>query len=222
MLLDLGHGSFQRIFARRAPEDIAAVIVSHLHPDHFIDLVPLRHYLRYYLEPPRRVRVLGPGELAARLDALHDEPGFTAGALDTEADRPGTAPDRRPRGRGATRGPHGRQLRDPGRARRARRRRASCTAATAGAPTTCAPLIRPGDTLLAEVSFGPGPVPRGAPPRRAGRRSPGGVDAASAGCCSPTSRWASTRTRPSASVSAGYDGPVVVGLAGDAARPLTA
>ena len=53
MLLDLGHGSFQRIFREAPPEDIAAVVVSHLHPDHFIDLVPLRHYLRYHLVPKR-------------------------------------------------------------------------------------------------------------------------------------------------------------------------
>ena len=33
-----------------------AVVISHLHPDHFIDLVALRHYLAK-LETPRRVRV---------------------------------------------------------------------------------------------------------------------------------------------------------------------
>ena len=90
ILLDLGHGSFQRIFREAQPEDVTAVVVSHLHPDHFIDLVPLRHYLRYHLVPPRRVRVLGPGALAARLDALHDDRSFTAGALDTEAIGEGT------------------------------------------------------------------------------------------------------------------------------------
>ena len=84
LLLDLGHGSFQRIFGATLPTDLAAVVVSHLHPDHFIDLVPLRHYLRFYLDPPRRIRVLGPGQLAARLDALHADPSFTSGALDTE------------------------------------------------------------------------------------------------------------------------------------------
>jgi ribonuclease BN (tRNA processing enzyme) len=56
--------------------------VSHLHPDHFIDLVPLRHYLKWDFDPPRRVTVLGPVDLAGRLDALHAEPGFTAQSLD--------------------------------------------------------------------------------------------------------------------------------------------
>ncbi len=83
LLLDLGQGSFPRIFAHVQPTDLAAVVVSHLHPDHFIDLVPLRHYLRWEFEPPRRLRVLGPSALADRLDALHAHPGFSAAALDT-------------------------------------------------------------------------------------------------------------------------------------------
>ena len=89
LLLDLGQGSFPRLAGLMDPADVAAVVVSHLHPDHFIDLVPLRHYLRWE-QPRRRVRVLGPADLAARLDALHDEPGFTA---------------RRPGRRSAGRGP---------------------------------------------------------------------------------------------------------------------
>ncbi len=85
LLLDLGHGAFQRIFREADPTNVAAVVISHLHPDHFIDLVPLRHYLRYEFAPPRRMRVLGPSDLAARLDALHAEPGFAAEAFDMEA-----------------------------------------------------------------------------------------------------------------------------------------
>ena len=69
--------------------DLEAVLVSHLHPDHFIDLVALRHYLRWDLRPPRRVRVLGPAGLADRLDGLHAEPGFSAAALDIEPLGPG-------------------------------------------------------------------------------------------------------------------------------------
>ena len=160
VLLDLGHGSFQRIFGATLPTDLAAVIVSHLHPDHFIDLVPLRHYLRYYLDPPRRLRVLGPGQLAARLDALHADPTFTSGALDTE--------------------PIGREVHRIGdlevvAAKVAHtddsygiRVWASDSAAPGlvysgdcGRADDLRPLIRPGDTLLSEVSFGPGPIPPG-------------------------------------------------------------
>ncbi|MBI3744929.1 MAG: MBL fold metallo-hydrolase [Chloroflexi bacterium] len=84
MALDLGHGAFAGLASRVAPEALVTVFVSHLHPDHFVDLVPLRHWLRYHLPVPGRVRVDGPADLAKRLDALHGEPGFTAVALDVE------------------------------------------------------------------------------------------------------------------------------------------
>jgi ribonuclease BN (tRNA processing enzyme) len=47
LLLDLGHGSFTRLFPHVHPTRLDAIVISHLHPDHFVDLVPLRHYLRY-------------------------------------------------------------------------------------------------------------------------------------------------------------------------------
>jgi len=71
VLLDLGQGSFPRLIEAIEPSTIDAVLISHLHPDHFIDLVPLRHYLAYQLDPPRRVRVVAPDGLADRIDALH-------------------------------------------------------------------------------------------------------------------------------------------------------
>ena len=50
---------------------------------------PLRHYLRWE-KPRRRVRVIGPAGLDDRLDALHDEPGFSAASLDIEPLSEGT------------------------------------------------------------------------------------------------------------------------------------
>ena len=89
VLLDLGQGSFPRIFRHVRPEALDAVLMSHLHPDHFIDLVPLRHYLRYQFTPPRRVRVLGPSQLAVPARRAPCALGFTA-----------EAPRRRDAGRG--------------------------------------------------------------------------------------------------------------------------
>jgi ribonuclease BN (tRNA processing enzyme) len=159
VLLDLGQGSLPRLFAAIDPVELSAVAISHLHPDHYIDLVPLRHYLRYEHVPSRRVRVLGPGDLAGRLDTLHDEPGFTAEALDTE--QLGTEE----RVIGSLR------LR-AGRVRHTAESYAIRVAPAAGGPglvysgdcgraADLGPLIEPGDTLLTEVSFGPGPVPAG-------------------------------------------------------------
>ena len=68
--LDMGQGAFAGLAGRLEPSELAAVVVSHLHPDHFVDLVALRHYLRYEFDPPRRVRVIAPAGLAKRLDGV--------------------------------------------------------------------------------------------------------------------------------------------------------
>jgi ribonuclease BN (tRNA processing enzyme) len=161
LLLDLGQGSFPRLAGAIDPADLEAVVVSHLHPDHFVDLVALRHYLRWE-SPRRRARVLAPGGLAARLDGLHAEPGFTAAALDVEALA------------------EGRQVLGPFELEVARVThtdssfgfRVSDRAAPdapglvysgdCGRAEDLDPLIRRGDSLLTEVSFGPGPVAPGA------------------------------------------------------------
>ena len=158
VLLDLGQGSFTRIFRHIHPTDLAAVLVSHLHPDHFIDLVPMRHYLRYEFEPPRRLRVLGPAALGARLDALHAEPGFTAQALDAEqlGEEPRSIGAVTVQGHLVAHTDESYAIRiaagdGPG----------LVYSGDCGRAEDLAPLVRPGDTLLAEVSFGPGPVPPG-------------------------------------------------------------
>jgi ribonuclease BN (tRNA processing enzyme) len=158
LLLDLGQGAFPRIFAHVHPTALDAVVVSHLHPDHFIDLVPLRHYLRYEFEPPRRVRVIGPRDLAARIDALHAEPGFTDAVLDCEV--LGTEPRRigslTVEGRLVTHTAESYAIRVAADSRPGLVYSGDC-----GRALDLAPLIKPGDTLLTEVAFGPGPVPAG-------------------------------------------------------------
>jgi ribonuclease BN (tRNA processing enzyme) len=73
IVLDLGHGAYAGVAAVVEPSALDGVVISHLHPDHFVDLVPLRHYLRYEFDPPRRVRVLAPAGIDHRLDDLHAE-----------------------------------------------------------------------------------------------------------------------------------------------------
>ena len=43
VVLDLGQGAFARLAMERAPASLAAVLVSHAHADHCVDLIPLRH-----------------------------------------------------------------------------------------------------------------------------------------------------------------------------------
>jgi ribonuclease BN (tRNA processing enzyme) len=160
LLLDLGQGSFPALAGTIEPSRLAAVLVSHLHPDHFIDLVALRHYLLYEFRPARRVTVLGPIGLADRIDRLHDESGFSAASLDVEAIGEGqrqvgpflvearlvthTAESYAYR---VTRPGGGPGLVYSG----------DC-----GKASDLEPLIEPDDVLLTEVSFGAGPVPPGA------------------------------------------------------------
>ncbi|HEX7543382.1 MAG TPA: MBL fold metallo-hydrolase [Candidatus Limnocylindrales bacterium] len=185
LLLDLGQGSFSNLAATLDPSTLAAVLVSHLHPDHFIDLVPLRHYLKWEFNPPRRVRVAAPATLADRLDTINGEAGFAAEALDIERLAEGVhrfgpfeVEVRRVThtnesyafrvavaGGSAGAGPDG-----------AGSAAAGTGSAAAGAGSAaglvysgdCArvddlvPLIRPGDTVLSEATFGAGPVASGA------------------------------------------------------------
>jgi len=158
LLLDLGQGSFPRIFPHVHPTALDAIVVSHLHPDHFIDLVPLRHYLRYEFEPSRRARVIGPRDLANRLDDLHAEPGFTAEALDCEALGVGSR-------RIGTLSLEAALVTHTDESYAVRVAGVSgpglVYSGDCGRAFDLAPLIRLGDTLLTEVAFGPGPIPRG-------------------------------------------------------------
>jgi len=151
VLLDLGQGAFANLAGLIEPSRLTGVVVSHLHPDHFVDLVPLRHYLRYEFEPPRRVRVLGPAGLAERLDALHAQPGFAAAALDVEA----LAEGERRLGSLLV---EARRVHHAGESFAFRLsldgRSGLVYSGDCGLPDDLVPLLRPGDTLLAEATFG--------------------------------------------------------------------
>ncbi|MFL5685738.1 MAG: MBL fold metallo-hydrolase [Chloroflexota bacterium] len=154
IVLDLGQGSFPRLAATLEPSTVDAVFVSHLHPDHFIDLVAMRHYLRWQFHPERHVRVIAPTGLAGRIDALHDEPGFTAATLDVEP-----IPDDVTVGPLAIRAIRVTHTRDSHAFRISLGNGPGLVySGDCGRASDLQPLIVPGDWLLSEVSFGPGPV----------------------------------------------------------------
>lgn len=162
LLLDLGQGSFARLFRHVEPSTLRGVVVSHLHPDHFIDLVPLRHYLRFEFDPRRRVEVYAPRGLADRLDALHAAPGFTAEALDCVDVGVG----RREIGPFALESALVLHTDESYAYRVAANGHDDAPglvySGDCGRAEDLEALLRPGDALLVEVSFGPGPVASGA------------------------------------------------------------
>lgn len=76
LVLDLGQGSFSALGAIRDPASLLAIFVSHSHPDHGVDLVALRHYLMYGAPEPRRVPLHAPPDLRRRYDVLTGEEDF--------------------------------------------------------------------------------------------------------------------------------------------------
>jgi ribonuclease BN (tRNA processing enzyme) len=222
LLLDLGHGAYANLAAVMEPSALTGVVVSHLHPDHFVDLVPLRHYLKWEFVPPRHVRVFGPAGLAGRLDGLHGEPGFTAASLDVENLAEGV---RRI-------GPFEIEVRRVAHTEESYAFRvvvaAGASEAGGGAPGAglvysgdCGrakdllPLIHPGDTLLSEASFGAGPVAEGA----GHITSADAARVASAGSASRLllTHILSSRSRPDALAQAGgaFSGPIQLVTEGD-------
>jgi ribonuclease BN (tRNA processing enzyme) len=160
LVLDLGQGTFSRLAGTVEPSTLDAIVVSHLHPDHFVDLVPMRHYLRWEFLPPRRQRIIGPQDLPNRLDALHADGRFSSEAYDLEALSETTfqvgsltISARRvhhiPDSFAFRVAPGGDE---PG----------LVYTGDCGRATDIDPLVCPGDTLLSEVSFGPGPGDPGA------------------------------------------------------------
>jgi ribonuclease BN (tRNA processing enzyme) len=157
--LDMGQGAFAGLAGRLEPADLAGVVISHLHPDHFVDLVALRHYLRFEFNPPRAVRVIAPAGLAQRLDGVTGESGFAAGSLEIE-DRAEGHVEVGPFALESVRVTH---------TDNSFATRVTLVAAPdgpglvysgdCGRAADLSPLIHPGDVLLCEVAFGPGPVP---------------------------------------------------------------
>jgi ribonuclease BN (tRNA processing enzyme) len=79
VVLDLGHGTYAPLAALvgiSALPQISAVAISHLHPDHWVDLAAMRHALVHGNKmgsDARNVSVISPSGLAARLAALLDD-----------------------------------------------------------------------------------------------------------------------------------------------------
>ncbi len=151
VVLDIGHGSFASLGARWDPRTIDGIFISHLHPDHHIDLVPMRHYLKYAQAAEGRVPLIAPAGIRERYDVLNGVGGFLdplpgpeltegvrrVGSLTIEARRV-THTDDSYAFRVALEGD------GPG----------LVYSGDCGRPEDLSALVRPGDTLLSEAAWG--------------------------------------------------------------------
>jgi ribonuclease BN (tRNA processing enzyme) len=95
LLIDCGPGVIARLSRVKAPGELSAIVVTHLHFDHYLDLVALRYWLAWGGQSTGRARIYLPPDgrrrLAALEDALSEREGFFDDAMDiVEFDPDGT------------------------------------------------------------------------------------------------------------------------------------
>lgn len=88
LVVDLGSGALNRLMDVIRPEDLDAVLITHLHPDHCVDLMPLRVYMVWGPGRGRTLRVIGPPGLRERLVDFSGSDGWD-GAFTFEDFAPG-------------------------------------------------------------------------------------------------------------------------------------
>lgn len=76
LCLDMGAGALNALQAVIAPNDLAAVVVSHRHPDHCVDLLALHVYMRWGPGAGGSIPVISPDGVEQRLLALAGETGW--------------------------------------------------------------------------------------------------------------------------------------------------
>ena len=86
LLLDVGQGVIRRLQRVLDPHDLTAVVVGHMHADHFLDLVGLRYLFPWGERAARRVPVHLPPGGCCRLDTLATAVSERAGFFDAAFD----------------------------------------------------------------------------------------------------------------------------------------
>ncbi len=157
--LDLGAGALNQLQAHVRPEALDLVVISHLHPDHFIDLLALRVYMVWGPGAGHRLRIAGPPGLRSALAVFGDD-GLEVAFAFEELD--GQAP--------VTPSPRGVRIShrqvphlEPTFATRIDVGGASvCFGADCAPNDTLAEFARGVDVLMTECTYGAGEIPDGA------------------------------------------------------------
>lgn len=75
VVLDFGQGAFSELWRYRSPGDVSAVVISHLHADHNVDLIPLRHWVRFE-NRGYGPALFAPADLRGRIGQYQSDPDF--------------------------------------------------------------------------------------------------------------------------------------------------
>jgi ribonuclease BN (tRNA processing enzyme) len=83
--IDFGTGAFARLRERIEPTQLDALVISHMHADHFFDIVPLRYALKYEMQRAPLPVYLPPGgiEIVRTIgNPLKEDADFYEGVLE--------------------------------------------------------------------------------------------------------------------------------------------
>lgn len=73
LCIDIGGGTLSNLQKHFSISDITALFISHMHPDHFLDIYPLRYFLEYDAKLNRKFKVFGPAGFADVIISLQPE-----------------------------------------------------------------------------------------------------------------------------------------------------
>lgn len=94
LLIDCGSGVISKLREQTCIERLSAIVISHFHPDHFIDLITLRYGLRYGLNDVVRPRlIVPPGGIDYLTNvgmALRNKPDYFTSSYNMEEFDPGS------------------------------------------------------------------------------------------------------------------------------------
>ena len=76
VLIDVGPGVVAQLLRVGHPEELDAVVVSHMHTDHFLDLVTLRYVYPWRDEARRKLRIILPPGSGEQMVALARGAGY--------------------------------------------------------------------------------------------------------------------------------------------------
>lgn len=91
VLIDCGHGAAGKLLEKIDPSNLTAIIISHMHPDHFYDLIPLRNvFFKRKLKkiplymPPEGSEILNDVVKATRLPSNYIDDHFIVSEYDPD------------------------------------------------------------------------------------------------------------------------------------------